>query len=221
VSVAADPLDDAVARLRAGGLVAYPTETLYGVGVNARSEAAVEALRVFKGRAETQPLSILVTDAAELETLGCALGQSARRLVAAFWPGPLTLVLDCDTRFATGVAGPDGGVGVRCSPHPVARSLAARAAEAGVGPVTSTSLNRTGAPPARTRADARALCSNARGAAGGEPWLLDLPGSAEPGGIASTVVDARGSALRVLRPGAVTEAALRLALLASDEGGAR
>ncbi len=220
MSVAPDVFDAAVARLRAGGLVAYPTETLYGVGVDARSEAAVEALRAWKGRAADQPLSVLVPDAAALESLGCALGRDARRLAAAFWPGPLTLVLDCAARLAAGVA--NGGLGVRCSPHPVARRLAERAAAAGVGPVTSTSLNRTGAPPARTRAEARALCaSGPGGAAGGAPWLLDAPGSPEPGGIASTVVDARGGRLRVLREGAVPEAALRAVLAASGEGAAR
>jgi len=204
----ASPLDEAARRVRSGGLVAFPTETLWGLGADARCEGALARLRAWKGRGAAQPISILVEDAAALPPLGIALGTAAAALAAAFWPGPLTLVLPSRGGFAAGIANAEGGVGVRCSPHPAARALAARLAREGVGPLTATSLNRSGAPPARTREEARALC-----AAGEEgPWLFDPPGAPEPAGLASSVVDASGDGVRLLREGAIAADALRAAL---------
>jgi L-threonylcarbamoyladenylate synthase len=203
---------EAVERLRAGGLVAYPTETLYGLGADARSDAALAALARWKGRASDQPVSVLVDGAAALPRLGLAPSTAAQRLAASFWPGPLTLVLPAadpaQARFARGVARSDGAVGVRCSPHPVARALAAALARADAGPITATSLNRSGEPPARTRKEARALCAGAPGA----PWLLDDEAAPAPAGLASTVVDCTTPTPRVLRAGAISEHALRDAL---------
>jgi len=201
---AADALAAAVARLRAGGLVAYATETLYGLAADARSEAAVAGLRRWKGRAEAHPLTVLVPDADALAALGVALPGPARALAERFWPGPLTLVLPARRRLARGVGREDGALGVRCSPHPVARALAREAFAAGLGPPTATSLNRTGAPPARTRAEAVALCTGAPDA----PWLLELAGAPEPAGDASSVVDLTTTPPTLLREGALARAAL-------------
>jgi L-threonylcarbamoyladenylate synthase len=212
--VTADPLLEAAARVRAEGLIAYPTETIYGLGADARSARAVAALQAWKGRDARQPLSILVTGAQMCETLGCELGPTARSLVAAFWPGPLTLVTRCRTTFASGVAGPGGRVGLRCSSHPLAHALALRLADEGLGPVTATSLNRSGAQPARTRSEARAACGEDPGA----PFLVDLPGLEEPRGGASTVVDATGDEPRILRQGVIGEAALHAVLRGAREG---
>jgi tRNA threonylcarbamoyl adenosine modification protein (Sua5/YciO/YrdC/YwlC family) len=207
-------LDEALARIGRGELVAYPTETLYGLGADARSEAAVGRLRGWKGREPDAPLSILVEDAAALEGLGLSLPAPARRLAEALWPGPLTLVLRACGGFADGVARrEDGAVGVRCSSHPVAAGLAQRLARAGAGPITATSLNRSGFPPVGDRDEARALCGEP-----GAPWLLDPPDAPEPGGDASTVVDATGPAPRVLREGAVGSA--RIAACWAGEGAA-
>jgi L-threonylcarbamoyladenylate synthase len=202
--VTGDPLLEAVARVRGEGLVAYPTETTFGLGADARSARAVAALQTWKGRGPGQPLSILVTGQEMCEALGCELGSAAKRLIAAFWPGPLTLVVRCRNPFAPGVAGPDGTLGLRCSSHPLAHAFALRLAEEGLGPVTATSLNVSGAPPARRRSEARAACTGKQGA----PWLLDLPDLEEPRGGASTVVHATSAELRVLRQGAISEAAL-------------
>ena len=203
-----DPLLEAVARVRAQGLIAYPTETTYGLGADARSARAVTALQIWKGRDAGQPLSILVTGVQMCEALGCELGAAAQSLVTAFWPGPLTLVAHCGTRLAPGVAGPGGRLGLRCSSHPLAQALAVRLAEEGLGPVTATSLNLSGAPPARTRREAQAICAGGPGA----PWLIDLPGLDEPHGGASTVVDATCAEPRVLRQGVISRAALRAVL---------
>lgn len=194
----------AVADIAAGRLLAYPTETVWGLGADARAAAAVAALRRFKGREAAKPLSLLVSGPEALACLGAQVPDWAERLVRAGWPGPLTLVVACEARLAPGVARGDGAVGVRCSPHPAARALA-RALEArGVGPLTATSLNASGEPPAETRAAARALC--AASAAASAPRLL--AGEDAGGGAPSTVVDATGAEPVVLREGAIATDAL-------------
>lgn len=215
----------ALARLRAGGLVAFPTETVWGLGADAGSAAAMERLRRWKGRDAGQPVAVLVPDRAALAALGIALPAAAERLAAAFWPGPLTLVVPAPrSRFAPGVARADGAVGLRCSPHPAAAALAAAWLGAGAGPLTATSLNRHGAPPARTRAEAAALCAGsdailcldagpdagaaAHDPAGAAPGRV-ADGARDPGAAApSSVVDCSGPRPRLLRAGAIGAAEL-------------
>ena len=198
----------AVDHLRAGGLLAYPTETVWGLGADAGSAEAVAALRRWKGRDDDQPLSILVPDLAAAEALGFRASGAARALAARFWPGPLTLVLPAPAgRFAAGVAGADGSVGLRCSPEPLAQALASAVQRAGAGPVTATSLNRSGEPPARSLADARALCEAHPG-----PRIVG-PGGAGRGSCAtpSTVVVCTGPGWKLLREGAIPVSALHAA----------
>ena len=194
-----DPLAEAVARVAAGGLLAFPTETVWGLGADARSEQAIAQLRRWKQRADDQPLSVLVTGAAALPALGIEAARLARELANTFWPGPLTLVLPCRGHFATGVARSDGALGVRCSPHPVAGALARALEAAGVGPITATSLNRHGAAPARTRAEAALACRDD----GEAPLLFVGDGLDAGGGRPSTVVDLTGEKPIVLRWGAL------------------
>lgn len=196
-----EALEEALARIARGGLVAYPTETLFGLGVDATRSDAVERLRAWKGRRDDQPLSLLVEDAACLSSLGIDVPPAAQRLADELWPGPLTLVLPCTRGFAQGVARSDGAVGVRCSPHPVAAELARRLAERGLGPITATSLNRSGSAPVADRGAAATVC----GEADDQPWLLDVPGTPDPAGVATTVVDATEARPRVLREGAVPD----------------
>jgi L-threonylcarbamoyladenylate synthase len=206
-------LGAALARLAGDGLVAYPTETVWGLGAAARREPALARLRAWKGRGEAHAVAVLVPDAAALDALGAELTPAARALAARFWPGPLTLVLRCAARFASGVAGEGGGVGFRCSPHPAAAALARAAWRDGLGPLTATSLNRTGRPPARTRAEAAALCAAPEG-----PALLegDWP---DAGGLApSSVVDLTGAAPRLLREGALPARELLEAVRAAPPG---
>jgi L-threonylcarbamoyladenylate synthase len=199
-----DPLGDAVRWVRDGGMLAYPTETVWGLGVDAASESALTRLAGWKVRSPGAPISILIAEPAALEGLGFAVGPAARRLAADFWPGPLTLVLRCRRQFARGVARSDGAVGVRCSAHPLAAALARRLASEGVGPLTSTSLNRSGAPPARNREEASAACRDGVDA----PRLLAVEGAEAGGGCASTVVDLTGAAPRVLRWGVLPKPVL-------------
>jgi L-threonylcarbamoyladenylate synthase len=209
-----DELDAAIARIAGDGLVAFPTETIWGLAANARSEAAVARLRSWKLRADDQPLSVLVTGVQALPELGVSVGRLARELADTFWPGPLTLVLPCKTAFATGVAGPGGALGVRCSPHPVAASLARALEAAGVGPITATSLNRHGEPPARNRGEASQACSRDDD---GAPLLFVGDGLDAGGGRPSTVVDLTGTKPRVVRWGALGDDFLRPLLRGSME----
>ena len=209
-------LDQAVAWIEGGSIRAYPTETVWGLGADARSDAAVARLRAFKGRGDAAPISILVTGLDALAPLGFRIDAAAQRLARQFWPGPLTLVLPCRGRFAADLAREDGAVGVRCSPHPVASELAARCARAGAGPLTATSCNATGEPPARTREEARRACGDRADVAvlahGEDAWAASFAQRAEgersPAGLPSTVVDVTGARPRVLRWGALAEDAL-------------
>ncbi len=205
--------EEALARLERGALVAYPTETLFGLGADAARPEAVARVRAWKRRSDYEPLSLLVEDAAALEKLGVELPPLARALADAFWPGPLTLVLPCASPFAAHVGRRDDhAVGFHCSPHPVAAELARCAAERGLGPITATSLNHTGAAPAASRERAADLCGDADDV----PWLLEVPGAAEPGGAASTVVDATGPSPRLLREGAISRARIEARLSQED-----
>jgi L-threonylcarbamoyladenylate synthase len=194
-----DPIGDAARWLRDGGLLAYPTETVWGLGADATSDAAVARLQRWKGRDSGEPLAILIEVADDLSRLGFEPGPAAKRLAGLFWPGPLTLVLRCRERFAPGVARADGAVGVRCSSHPLATALARRLRAEKIGPITATSLNRSGDPAARTRADAEQLC----GGEAEQPRLLDVKGAETGGDSASTVVDLTPPRPVVLRWGAV------------------
>lgn len=196
-----DPLGAAVRWLGAGGLVAYPTETVWGLAAAADSAVGMARLFAWKRRAADSPVAILVDGAAGAEALGCELGPTGRRLAAAHWPGPLTLVVPCRHAFAAGIARADGGVGLRASSHPLAAALARRAIREGVGPITATSLNRHGEPAARTRADAERLCAGAEAEA---PRLLEVDGAEAGGDAASTVVDVCGARPEVLRWGAIS-----------------
>jgi L-threonylcarbamoyladenylate synthase len=199
-----DPIGDAVNWLREGSLIAFPTETVWGLGADARSDRAVSLLQRWKGRAASAPVSILIAAPDDLESLEFELSAAAQRLVENFWPGPLTLVLDCHGQFASGVSRVDGAVGVRCSSHPISAALARRLAAEGVGPITATSLNRSGARAAASVSEAQAVCD-----AGAEsPRLLAVEAAEAGGDLESTVIDATGSGLRVLRWGAITKSAL-------------
>jgi L-threonylcarbamoyladenylate synthase len=192
---------EAAAALRAGGLVAYPTETYYGLGALARDAAAVERLARVKGRPDGKPLPLLAADVAAVEAVA-VLDADARRVAAALWPGPLTLVLPVRPGLPAPVTAGTGTVGIRVPGSALARRLAA---EAG-GALVSTSANLAGAPPPRRPADL-------------DPALrarldLVLDGGEAPGGLPSTVAVVAGGTARLVREGAVPLAAVLAALRA-------
>ncbi len=195
--------EDAVEHVARGGLVAFPTETSWGLAADAGSEPALATLRAWKGRDGAKPISVLVGGVDDFEALGAEVSPAARRLAEAFWPGPLTLVVCVRATWAQRVAGSSGAVGLRCSPHPVAAALARLARRRGVGPLTATSLNRSGAPDCRTRADAERLAGSA---------ILLVAGADAGGAPPSSVVDATGREPVVLREGALSRDAIAGAL---------
>jgi L-threonylcarbamoyladenylate synthase len=178
-----DPaLSDAVRALRRGGLVVYPTDTLLGLGALARHRGAVGRLLRAKGRSAGQPISLCVSSTEEVERYA-VLSLAARRFVRRHLPGPFTVLLKPSPEARRELApsvGAGATIGFRVPDHPVARALA-RAA----GPITATSANRHGAPPARTLAEARR-------ALGGEVSVY-LPATPKGSGAPSTLVDLVGS----------------------------
>jgi L-threonylcarbamoyladenylate synthase len=196
-------LDPTVAHLRAGGLIAYPTETVYGLGSRPRT-AEVQALARLKGRRPDKPFLLLVADRDMAEAQGLAFNEAASALARAFWPGPLTLVLPGGGgRLPDALRGPEGGIAVRWTSH---RGMA-RLARALGEPVTSTSANLPGAPPA-PGAEAIARDFAAALEAG---TLLVLDGGVLGNSPPSTVVDCTQPAPRLIREGALPLAVLRRA----------
>ncbi|HSM92903.1 MAG TPA: L-threonylcarbamoyladenylate synthase [Anaeromyxobacteraceae bacterium] len=200
-SLAAE-IERVAALLRRGGVVAYPTETFYGLGALARDAAALDRLARAKGRPEGKPLPLIAADAAMVEEVA-VLGATARRLAAAFWPGPLTLVLGARPGLPDPITGGTGTVGIRVPGSEVARALCRAAG----GPIVSTSANPAGGPPP---ASGGALDAALRARIDG---LLDA--GPTPGGRPSTVVRVDGERLVLLREGAIAfdavERASRLA----------
>ena len=191
--------------LAEGGFVAFPTETVWGLAASAGNEAAVAALGRWKGRAEAQPISVLVSGLGALLEMGFEPDPRARRLIEHFWPGPLTLVLPCRSVFAPGIAREDGSVGVRCSSHPVAAEFIRAAESAGLGPLTATSCNRSGQAPAQSEEEARALCATDPEG----PYLLSAEGRVFPPGEPTTVLDLTGASPRILREGGIDAATMQ------------
>ena len=192
-------IGDAVRRLRQGGLIAYPTETVWGLAADATSELGIARLRTWKGRHGSDPIAVLIASAEVAAAAGFELSQAARRLARAFWPGPLTLVVASRRRFAPGVARQDGAIGLRCSSHPLAAALVRRLLREGVGPITATSLNRSGQPAARSASEAAELCGDRPEV----PQRIELEGAESGGDVESTVIDTTQDPPRVLRWGAV------------------
>ena len=183
--------DEAVALLRAGGIVAVPTDTVYGIAADIALPDAIERLFAAKGRAPEKAVAVLLADAAQASSLGL-VSPAAEALAARFWPGGLTLVLPLrsDARLPRVLAGGAPTIGVRVPDHPAPRALAAA-----LGPLPTTSANRSGEADAR---DAREVAERL-----GDALALVLDGGPVRGGPASTVVDCTLEWPSILREGAI------------------
>jgi len=183
-------LKAAVSALCRGQVVAFPTETYYGLAVDALDEAALARLFAVKGRAADKASALLVADRAMIDALCAFVPPKAEQLMAAFWPGPLTLVLPARPGLPAAIV--DAGyVALRISPHPVAHALVAAFGR----PITATSANLAGAAPARTADEVRAgLLPQS---------LFVLDGGPTPGGPPSTLVRVTQAGSQVLRRGAI------------------
>jgi L-threonylcarbamoyladenylate synthase len=190
-------------HLARGGLLAYPTETVYGLG-SGPSRPALAALARLKGRAPDKPFLLLISGPAMADEWGLVMSPSARALSAAFWPGPLTLVLPGgEGRLPDELRGKEGGIAVRHTSHAgIARLVAVTGR-----PLTSTSANRPGQPPAPGPDRIREVFGDE--IARGELLVLDggVLGNVPP----STLVDCTGPTPRLIREGAIPRAELRRA----------
>ncbi|BBH23833.1 threonylcarbamoyl-AMP synthase [Paenibacillus baekrokdamisoli] len=191
-------LEQAAQLLREGGTVAFPTETVYGLGADARSTTAVERIFMAKGRPADNPLIVHIADLSQLDELALPYGPLAKRLMDRFWPGPLTIVLPVSPGAVSPrvTAGLDT-VAVRMPAHPVALALIAAAG----CPVAAPSANRSGRPSPTQASHVLADLDN----------RIDgiVDGGDAGVGLESTVVEIDGEIVRILRPGGITAEALR------------
>ena len=181
----------AAQQLRAGELVALPTETVYGLGADATNEAAVARIFEAKGRPADHPLIVHVASAEQVGDYASSVPDFAQRLMQAFWPGPLTLILPRRDGVAKGAAGGQDSIGLRCPSHPVAQALL-RAAGTGVAAPSANQFGRVSPTTAQHVLEEFG------------PTLLILDGGACPVGIESTIVDCTRGAPVLLRPGQIT-----------------
>ena len=182
-------LATAVNWLRAGKVVAYPTDTFYGLAADPESETAIRGLFSLKGRQASAAIPLVASSVSQVE-MWCGLSQLSRRLADEFWPGPLSLICDAPGRVVAAVHAGRRTVAIRVPNHPIARALAA----AFGAPVTATSANRSG--------EAAVDCAAAL------PWIEDdrvlvIDGGDTAGGAPSTIVDARDRAPLLIRDGAI------------------
>ena len=190
-SPSAEAIGEAASLIASGGVVAVPTDTLYGLAADPFSADAVERVFAIKGREAAHALPLIAADADQVAEQIGALGPIASRLAAAFWPGPLTLLLAAPTTLADAVSGGTGRVGVRVPAHAVARAICRAAGR----PVTATSANVSGEPAsADPDVVARAL---------GDRVGLLVDAGRTPGGPPSTIVDVTGTTPRLVRAGAI------------------
>jgi L-threonylcarbamoyladenylate synthase len=191
-------IDEAAALLDEGGVVAIPTDTVYGVAASLAHPAAVASLFVAKGRRSDVPLPVLVASTEQLEELLGRLDEPTRSL-GSLWPGALTIVVDCDEELGR-LVGSTGTVGVRCPDDVVLRSLLER-----TGPLAVTSANRSGEPPATSPAEVVAFLGHST------VVTAVLDGGVRDG-LPSTVVSMVAGRPEVLREGPISRATLDAAI---------
>ena len=187
--------EQALARCRdivvSGGVIAYPTDTFYGLGADPKNPAAVQRLFELKGRGMDQPILLLISDAGEVENWAAEITPQASVLMKRFWPGPLTLVFRAKAGVLSGLTAGTGGIGLRVPGSDLTRGLLRFIGHA----LTGTSANLTGRPRLRTaRETAEAV---------GDLVDLILDSGETPGGMPSTVVDVSAEQPRLIREGAI------------------
>jgi L-threonylcarbamoyladenylate synthase len=195
-----DALSGALAALRRGDIIVFPTETLYGLGADALAGAAVEKVFQLKGRDSNNPLPVLIADITMLERLVVTVPRLAKDLMDYFWPGPLTLVLPARNDIPKPLVNATGGIGVRISSQPVATRLVRLLGH----PITATSANPSGQEPARTLDEARNYFTRS--------VEVFVDGGALSSKRGSTVVEATETAVRIIRQGEIAAVELERVL---------
>lgn len=185
-----------IRHLRDGGLIAYPTETVYGFGCLVRDDA-VTALAALKSRESAKPFLLLILEPGDVA--GLEWTPSATRLAERFWPGALTLAIPVQGEFPSRILSSEGAVAVRATPHESLRTLLGLLGE----PITSTSANLPGQPSATSAEQVSAVLADL-----GRSDVLVLDGGQLPPSAPSTVVDCSREPPRLIREGAITAEAL-------------
>jgi L-threonylcarbamoyladenylate synthase len=183
-------LKNAARLIRSGGVVGYPTETVYGFGVDPFSEAALDHLFAIKGRPPDQPVLLLIADREEAHMLSPSVSPIASDLMDRFWPGPLTLILPAREGLSTYITSGSGTVALRLASPGTAFDLLTETGS----PITSTSANCSGEAPATTSEGASAILPQD---------ALVLDGHCESTALPSTIVDTTGSTPCIVRNGAI------------------
>lgn len=189
-------IDEAVNAVSRGQVIVLPTDTVYGVGADAFDARAVKALLDAKGRGRQMPPPVLIPDVRTLDGLATEVPGTVRALAAAFWPGALTVIVKAQPTLTWDLGETRGTVALRVPDHPLALALLRR-----TGPLAVSSANKTGRPAATTAADAAEQL--------GEAISVVLDGGPTPGSAPSTIVDATGDRLRVIRLGVISLEELR------------
>ena len=202
--VASDPqaIERAAEQLAAGALIAFPTETVYGLGARADDDAAVAGIFAAKGRPSDHPLIVHVSGMVRAREFAADWPPLAERLAQAFWPGPLTLIVPRRPGVAAAAAGGQDSIGLRCPAHPLAQALLEAAARRGVPGVAAPSANRFGRISPTTAAHVQSEFGTQLTVLDGGPCAV---------GIESAIVDCTRGAPVLLRPGSLTRDALAAA----------
>jgi L-threonylcarbamoyladenylate synthase len=187
----------AAAALQRGEVIVYPTETLYGLGADALNVAAVEKVLQLKGRDPNNPIPVLVADRTMLNSLVAEVPALAEKLIARFWPGPLTIVFAARKDIPRPLLNRAGGIGVRISNQPIAVQLAKSLGR----PITATSANPSGKPPARTVDEAKKYFAGRI-----ESYINGGELASRTG---STVVEIIANRIRIIREGEITREQLQ------------
>lgn len=184
-------IDWAVQRLRDGGVIVFPTDTVYGLAAMIDQPEQLARIYRIKGRPDEKPLPILVSSSAAAQSLTNGLSEEQALLLDRYWPGPLTVVVPAHGSLPREVRASDGTIGLRSPNHPLALAVIAQAG----GALACTSANRSGSPPARDASEAAESL--------GSDVDLILDGGATPGGLPSTVVGFDGERLIQFRAGPI------------------
>jgi len=193
-------IERAVAILRQGGILAFPTETFYGLAADAMNEKAVDRIFKIKGRSFENPIALIISTEDDLELLTDYVPEAAKTLMRAFWPGPLTIIFKASPSVSPRLTAGTGKIGVRISGNPIACALAAALGR----PITATSANLSGGRECTTAAEVREQV--------GDVQLTVIDGGPTPGGKGSTFLDVTVDPPILLREGATPGPAISAAL---------
>jgi L-threonylcarbamoyladenylate synthase len=191
-----DVINSAAAIVSSGGVIAYPTETIYGLGVDATNEQAIRRIFEIKGRNFTNPISVIIGTHRDVYPLVRKVTDAAQKLMDAFWPGPLTIVFESADAVSPLLTANTGRIGIRLSSHEAARKIALKTGR----PLTATSANKSSAPE----------CTNAAAVIGqiGDKIDAVIDLGETKGTTGSTIIDATSEQPIILRSGVITPEAI-------------